>query len=287
MSESQNLDISVFEFVQGLAKDLNADELELPGFPHVVLRLQQALADDSTEIKDIVLLVRSEPALSGKFLKISNSAAFGNPDYPVADLQVAITKLGLNLVRSTATVFAVQQLEKQEWLAPIREELLTISRDTNSVAALCSVIAKYVPGIRVDEALLAGLFHKLGRLYILTHALKRGLDLQQPEWDEVLGSWQPTIAATIVEHWGVVKRVSAALEFQDELPNGDDCCENLIARLLATSKLYNDLDKSGDLDEDELASHPSLAGVEISGELFLGLVAEHRDEIEAMQRSLC
>ena len=58
----------LFRFLQKLVNDMYED-LELPGFPDVVVRLQQTLADEKSNARDIVRLVSSDPALSAKLLQ--------------------------------------------------------------------------------------------------------------------------------------------------------------------------------------------------------------------------
>ena len=104
----------LFSFLQKLVNDMYED-LELPGFPDVVVRLQQTLADDKSSARDIVRLVSSDTALSAKLLQLANSAAFKPGDRNISDLKAAVTVLGFSLVRGTATSFAMRQMEQQVW----------------------------------------------------------------------------------------------------------------------------------------------------------------------------
>ena len=112
----------LFSFLQKLVNDMYED-LELPGFPDVVVRLQQTLADDKSSARDIVRLVSSDTALSAKLLQLANSAAFKPGDRNISDLKAAVTVLGFSLVRGTATSFAMRQMEQQAWLLPLKPHL--------------------------------------------------------------------------------------------------------------------------------------------------------------------
>ncbi|TDJ44457.1 MAG: HDOD domain-containing protein, partial [Gammaproteobacteria bacterium] len=68
--------------------------------------------------------------------------------------------------------YAMKQMQQQESLQPIHGQLNAIWRNSNNVATICYVVSRKVHGQRADEALLAGLLHQIGRLYILTHAHK-------------------------------------------------------------------------------------------------------------------
>lgn len=230
--------LNLFEFVRRLAGDL-ANDLELPGFPDVVVRLHRALGDERTAVKDLVRLISSEPALAARLVQLANSAAFKPGDKAASDLRTAITLLGFNVVRSTATTFAVRQMEQQAWLAPIRPHLARIWNDSTLVAAIAFVAARRIDGMRPDEALAAGLFHQLGGLYVLTRAHREGIPLgTASEWADTIASWQPAIGRAILETWGSPTHLSEAVENQDQLADADPMTMPLLTRLLAVAKLY-------------------------------------------------
>ena len=54
-SDTSNDENSVaFTFVQALAAELSGGKVELPGFPHIVMRVQKVLADESADASRIV-----------------------------------------------------------------------------------------------------------------------------------------------------------------------------------------------------------------------------------------
>jgi HD-like signal output (HDOD) protein len=271
---------TLFEFVRRLAGDL-ANDLELPGFPDVVVRLHRALGDPNTAVKDIVRLVSSEPALAARLVQLANSAAFKPGDRSASDLRTAITLLGFNVVRSTATTFAMRQLEQQTWLAPIRPHLARIWNDSTAVAAIAFVAARRVPGTRPDEALAAGLFHQLGGLYLLTRAHKEGIPLgSASEWAETIASWQPAIGRAILETWGSPGPLCEAVEHQDTLLDDDPMNMQLLTRLLAVAKVYRQ-SLAGDELAPELAT--CLAGIVFGTTPFLALMADAGPEVEKVK----
>ena len=90
-------------FVESLAKDLRSRQLEIPGFPDIAMRLNQALRDEDASIKEIVSLINSEPALVSRLIRLANSAAFNASNQVIADLKAAVTRLGFRIVWSAAT----------------------------------------------------------------------------------------------------------------------------------------------------------------------------------------
>ena len=61
-----------FHFVQALAAELSGGKVELPGFPHVVLRVQRVLSDVKADASRIVQVIGGEPVLSAQLMRMAN-----------------------------------------------------------------------------------------------------------------------------------------------------------------------------------------------------------------------
>lgn len=158
-----------FEFVQDLARELSSGRIELPSFPDVAIRVQRVLADEDVRPESVVRIVGSEPALAAWVLRMSNSAAM-SAGRQITDLRSAITRLGFNVVRSAAVSFAMSQLTRAEDLKGLEEELKLLWRRSTLVASMSSVVARRFSTVNPDTAMLAGLLHGIGRLYILVRS---------------------------------------------------------------------------------------------------------------------
>ena len=75
MSNSEQ-NTSALAFLQQLAKEVSEGNVDLPGFPDVVVRISLALADPNTNADRIVTIVGAEPRLAARILQTANSAAF-------------------------------------------------------------------------------------------------------------------------------------------------------------------------------------------------------------------
>ncbi len=271
----------LFQFLQTLINDMHKD-FELPGFPDVVVRLHRTLGDSNCSVSAVVRLASSEPSLSARLLHLANSAAFNPGARPISDLKAAITLLGFTLVRSTATSFAMRQLEQQEWLKPLRPHLAHIWQDSTGVAAIAHVGARRAEGLRPDEALAAGLFHQLGSLYVLTRAHREGITQgNATEWAATIADWHPTIARAILENWGMPAHLAEAVESQDGLREGNTADLPPLSRLLAAAKLYQMIMQDADGAED---ARITLENVRFGALPFLAMMDSAKNDIEAMVR---
>ena len=159
-----------FAFVQTLAGRLSRGDLEIPSFPDIVIRIRQALADEDCSTADLVKLLGAEPALAARLLKIANSAALRPGTNPVTELKMAVTRLGRNIVRNTVMSFGLKQMSDSTKLEESRPYMERMWDRSTYVAALCYVLARKFTRLNPDEALLAGLMHGVGKLYIITQA---------------------------------------------------------------------------------------------------------------------
>ena len=88
-----------FTFVQALASELSGGKIELPGFPHIVMRVQKVLGDENADNNRIVRVLGSEPVLASQIVRMANSAALNPSGVPVTDLRNAVSRVGLDTVR--------------------------------------------------------------------------------------------------------------------------------------------------------------------------------------------
>jgi HD-like signal output (HDOD) protein len=277
----------VFRFVQELAGELGKDKLELPSFPDVVGRLQAALTDTNASVKDIVAIISSDPVLSARLLGMANSAALNPAGRSISNINGAVTRLGFSLVRGTAAAYAIGQMRRARELEPIRRELENVWRASNEVASICYVVAKRAFGRQPDEAMLAGLLHQIGRLYILTHMLKLEPELRQdPAFLEVLDGWQAQVGGAILSAWGLPERIGEAVMQQDQLLGADPRTLPPLAKLLSAAKLRNRLAHEPVLREAHPDVDDTLNQLSFGERSFLDLVAAGQADIESMQQTL-
>jgi HD-like signal output (HDOD) protein len=143
-------------------QDRKALLARIPAFPPIVLRLLNLLGQDEVEIRDIVALISSDPALSAHVLRMANSPLFGFRSQ-IDSLQWALLLLGLRRVRvlamTVATASHMQAALKIEELSRCWRHMLACALLTEEMARACSQFE--------DRAYTAGLMHDLGRLGLL------------------------------------------------------------------------------------------------------------------------
>ena len=275
---------TAFGFVERLARDLKDDRLELPAFPDAVLRIQHALQSPDTGINDIVTILQSDAALAARILKTANSAAVRRSDKEITDLRTAVTRMGVGLVRTTAIAFAMRQLRlKDTYTAAGRAEIEKIWHDSIRVAAVCAVLAKRYTRLNADQALLTGLLHVLGRLYVVMRAEEHIKERPTERIDvrEIMAGWHTAICTAIVASWGLPEALQHAVENQDQVDLALEGGVTLTDVLIAAKAL------AAAADPAELAGKcPAIERLSSGGRDALKALDLYRDEIEEVRAAL-
>jgi HD-like signal output (HDOD) protein len=268
-----------FSFVERLAQDLKDERLELPAFPEAVLRIQRMLQSPDTSTEDVVRILSSEPALAARLLRIANSVEFRRMDQEITDLRKAVSRMGFNMVRSVAVAFAMRQLRRKDSYSPaVQGQLEAVWHESLEIAAVCFVTAKRFTKINPDQALLTGLLHVLGRLYIIMRAQEME-DLSEADLHEVAGGWHATIGKAISESWGLPETLQNAIQHQDEFDAELEGPVTLTDVLIAAKLLA-----SGKQDAEK---YPALRRVGVAArDKGVGVMEEYAEELRSVRSSL-
>lgn len=190
------------EFLAELLDDLLNNRLLLPTLPEVALRVRDKVEDESTSASEIAATVATDPALAARLFQVANSPLYRGSK-TIDDLKMAITRLGLGVVRNLVTSLAMQQIF-QPTSDALDVRFRRIWEHSTEVAAISSVLAKQYTRLKSDEAMLAGLVHDIGALPILARAEERPemLEGNEAQLDSWLEEASGPIGEAILRAWG-------------------------------------------------------------------------------------
>ena len=208
----------VFAFVKALAAELSEGQVELPSVPQVVIQLQKTLSDECVSNDTVVRLIGSEPMFAARLMTMANSVALNASARRIADLRTAVARVGFNIVRSVALSFAVEQLRKAVEFQHLATHLDVLWKDSVKTATLCHVIARRFTSLNGDTALLAGLMHNVGRIYILTRASRfPALTADPLTYQSIVRDWHANVAKALLESWKVSDEIVEAVGGHEDL----------------------------------------------------------------------
>jgi len=275
-----------FAFVQALATELSGGKVELAGFPDVAVRVQRVLADEEVSTDRVVQVVGSEPVLATQLLQISNSVALNPVGRAVTDLRTAVARVGLNIVRTTTIAFAVRQLRSAAVLKPIEKQLTELWQRNVLVASLCHVLARRFSRVNPDTALLTGMLHGIGRLYIMTRAIQYpALFANLSSYQAIERDWHLSVATALLENWEVADEIVQAVRDSEDLAREPRGPVSLTDILVAANLIVIHHDQP-ELLGVRLQSVKAVARMQLDAEICQGILSESAAEIEALREAL-
>jgi putative nucleotidyltransferase with HDIG domain len=213
---------AAFAFVSELAQEVSQGKIELPSFPDVAVRVRKVLADDNVSNDQIARVVGSEAGLAARVFALANSAALNRSGRAVADLKMAVNRIGHNNVRTAAVSFAIAQLRRAAELRHISKELEEMWQEATTVAALAYATAART-GVNADESMLAGLLHNVGKIYILARSHRHNSLFKDPAAvAQVVRDWHSNVGRAIVENWGFPEHISEAVGEHENIDRVND-----------------------------------------------------------------
>jgi HD-like signal output (HDOD) protein len=240
-SEQAQSDVA-FDFVRTLAAELSAGNVDLPSFPEIAVRVRRVLSDPKSSVEQVVRVVGSEPALAARLLRISNSASLNRSGRPVNDLRTAINRIGYNMVRSASMSFSMAQIRKSNKLAGLEHHLNDLWERSTLVAAFAYVLARNCTKVNPDEAMLTGMMHGIGKLYVLTRVVEHPeLFASTTLLSQIITEWHASIGKAILENWNFSETMAQAVgdqtDFGRVLEGSPDLTDVIVVSILMASHM--------------------------------------------------
>ncbi|MEP7314929.1 MAG: HDOD domain-containing protein [Pseudomonadota bacterium] len=226
-----------FAFVQALATELSDGRVQLPSYPEVALRVQRVLSSDDVNPAIVERAIGTEPALALRIMQMANSIALNPNGHEVSNLHTAVGRIGYNMVRNASVAFAMEQLRQASRLKPLKKSLDELWRRGVEVAALAALIARRYTTVNPDVAMLSGLLHGIGKLYILTRlADSPGLQQFPEACERISRDWHANVARALLDNWEISAEVGQAVQEYEDLER-DTRGAPTLSDVLATAHL--------------------------------------------------
>jgi len=196
---------------------------DLPPPPKILHTLRRLVECDSTTIEQISEIIKLEPGLSARVVRMANSTHFGGRT-SVESVMEAIQRVGLVGVQELVTFAVASQLVGRPLAA------YDMSAQNLWLRAVACALAAAGLAERSDvdrgDAYTAGLMHGLGLLVIDRHVMQQrtrrvfvsaGYPLDfAPAEREWLGFSHAEAGAALLKMWGFSEAVTTAVRYQLE-----------------------------------------------------------------------
>jgi HD-like signal output (HDOD) protein len=185
---------------QELITAIDNDDLVLPTLPEVALKVREAAEDPDIGIPQISKVIGNDAALTARIIKVVNSPLL-RTNKAITDLQMAVSRLGINYTCNLATGLAMEQMF-QATSDVVDRKMREVWNKSTEIAGICHVLCKHYTRLLPDQATLAGLVHQIGVLPILTYAEDHNELLSDSiSLNHVIEQIHPMIGDKILRTW--------------------------------------------------------------------------------------
>ena len=267
---------------------LQSNRLQLPSLPDVAWRVRRVADNDTSTADDIAQVVNADPAMAAKLVRAANSAVFrGFSETHV--LRDVVVRLGLETTRQLVTVFALRELFRTD--EPVlRAAMGRLWQHTREVAALSWALARAVPGVNPEEAMLAGLLHGIGAIPIIQYAERYpSLCADEKELSAAIEALQGEVGGAILRHWGFSEMICETAEQagQWHFDSGSDEPRLVDVVLIAQMHALISQQKGAQLPVfSEVPAFGQLGALALTPERSLRVLLSAQEQIAALKQLL-
>jgi len=185
--------------------------VRVPTCPTTALKLRSVMENAEHEVRDVVDVVKTDPALAAAVLRVANSVYFQRGQ-AATTVKAAVQRVGeKELERLALAAGLARELLREGPLAQVRR---AIWHDAMTSAVACEALARTRPGIPPDEAFLVGLLHDVGRLVavgaieqiIAEHPTMSARSTE--DWDDVVERYHVELGLVLAARWALPDVVS-------------------------------------------------------------------------------
>lgn len=177
----------------------------MPSAPQILAHIGHLLVAMDVELEDVTALLKRDPALTARIIRISNSAAY-NTGTPFDSIEDALARIGLTEVYRLTGFAAIAQVSDASL---VRYGVSGVKLRENSLLTALVMEALARPaGVDPRAAYTAGLLRSIGKIALdrLTqdHAYDGGCGIRGPlaDWETgFMGLNNCEAAAIILEEW--------------------------------------------------------------------------------------
>jgi len=191
----------------------------LPSLPAVVGKILQVVNSPTSSARDLSAIIRNDPALAAKILRVANSAFYGMTRQ-IDSLDFGIVILGLHKVRDLALGISVMRAFRS-----VRENPAFNRARFWEHCATCALVCQYLSGLLGlklgHEAFVAGLLHDIGKIVLDNYFHDRFLEAfdliesrQIPNYEaeaEVFGADHSEVGSWLAEKWNFPGHLTCAI----------------------------------------------------------------------------
>lgn len=203
-------------FSEQIEAELEEGRLNFPTSLDVSLRIKRLADDPDSSLDEIANVIRTEPVLSAKVVRMANAVLLNPYGAQIADVNTAVKRIGLSALRCLAFAVAAEQLSQDHRSKRMRLIASGLWMHSVDVASWSYAIARKLRTVNPDTAMLAGLMIDIGQFFLLSRSpAYPALEENMERFSQFVSIWNEPVARAILEIFELPDAILDTFEFEN------------------------------------------------------------------------
>jgi len=204
-------------FATDIEDELREGSLSFPTVFDLSMRVKKLADDPNSSLEDIAAVVRAEPLLSAKVLRMANTLLLNPYQREITSVAAAISRIGSSTLRCLAYAVAADQLARDHRSRQMRLVASGLWMYSIDVASWAYAFSKHLSKENPDTALLTGLMVNIGQFYLLAKAADYpALEDEVRRFAEFVMLWDEPIKRAVLEAFDLPEDIIEAVDMNAE-----------------------------------------------------------------------
>jgi len=212
----QDFEAQARAFGEQVEQELLEGRLNFPTAMDVSMRIKQLSDDPNSSLDDIANVVKAEPVLSAKAVRMANAVMMNPYGAPITNVADAVRRIGLASLRCLAFAVSAEQLAQDHRSRNMRLIASGLWMHSVDVACWAHALAREVKSTPPDTAMFAGMMVDMGQFFLLARAADYpAMEQHLDQFAEFVNTWNEPVGRAILEIFGLPESILDAFQYED------------------------------------------------------------------------
>ncbi|BAL25332.1 HDOD domain-containing protein [Azoarcus sp. KH32C] len=203
-------------FADRIEAELNDGQLSFPTSLDISLRVKRLADNPDSSLEQIAAVVRTEPVLSAKVVRMANAVALNPYGSPITNVTDAVQRIGLASLRCLAFAVAAEQLAQDHRSSKMRAIASGLWMHSVDVASWAYAFAHELKVGSPDTAMFAGMMVDIGEFLLVARAADYpALEHDTTRFAEFVSAWNEPVGRAILETFELPESIIDAFNYDD------------------------------------------------------------------------
>lgn len=195
---------------------------EMPSLPQIIVEVQKAIGKEETSVQKLAALILDDMSLTGKVLKLANSAYYRRSNKQINTVTQAIILLGFSEIQKM--IMAISAYEFFSFMTK-KNSFRDIWKHSLCVGLCCQRMAEILEMESPESFLVGGLLHDIGKFVlgqyfpdeyeeVIQHVQFTGDNFEDIE-KEKFGCTHLEVGKLIAQHWNLPEEICKVISHHE------------------------------------------------------------------------